>query len=105
MSYAALVLPEQEHIPSEVLKKIRALVADGATVIGHQRPTGAPGLQNREKETQQVERLVNELWGGTELSDKSGRASVAGPVHWPWPVHHCQGSHAGAPGNWRWPGF
>jgi hypothetical protein len=76
MSYATLVLPEQDHIPSAVLKKIRALVADGATVIGHQRPNGAAGLQNRDKETQQLERLVNELWGGTELSDQSGGQAV-----------------------------
>ena len=54
MSYAALVLPEQDHIPLAVLKKIRSLVANGATVIGHQRPTRAPGLQEHQKETQQV---------------------------------------------------
>ena len=72
MSYATLVLPEQEYLPSGVLKQIRALVADGATGIGHQRPAGAPGLQNREKEIRQVERLVNELWGGTELPDRPG---------------------------------
>jgi len=76
MSYAALVLPEQDHIPSEVLEKIRALVADGATVIGHKRPTRAPGLKDHEKETQKVERLVEELWGRRELSDKQDKQSV-----------------------------
>ena len=54
MSYAALVLPEQDHIPSEVLAKIRALVADGATVIGHQRPTRAPGMKDQQAETAKV---------------------------------------------------
>ncbi|MBM3311500.1 MAG: hypothetical protein FJY80_08335, partial [Candidatus Aminicenantes bacterium] len=54
MSYAALVLPEQDHIPLEVLEKVRALLADGATVIGHQRPTRAPGLQDHEKKSRGV---------------------------------------------------
>ena len=69
MSYAALVLPEQDHIPAAVLAKIRALVADGATVIGHQRPTRAPGLKDQQKETQKVERQVEELWGRGEVPD------------------------------------
>ncbi|MEI7899488.1 MAG: glycosyl hydrolase, partial [bacterium] len=66
MSYAALVLPEQDHIPPEVIRKIRALVADGATVIGHQRPTHAPGRRSSEQENQQVEQLVKALWGADE---------------------------------------
>ena len=76
MSYAALVLPEQDQLPSEVLEKIRALVADGATVIGHKRPTRAPGLKDHKEETQKVERLVDELWGGGESSDKQDKQAV-----------------------------
>lgn len=62
-SYAALVLPEQDHIPLEVIRKTRALVADGATVIGHQRPIRAPGRRSSEQENQQVQQLVKALWG------------------------------------------
>jgi hypothetical protein len=58
MSYAALLLPEQDHIPLEVLKKIRALVAAGTTVIGHRRPTRAPGLKDQRTETPKSERLA-----------------------------------------------
>ena len=54
MSYAALVLPEQDHIPLEVLKKVRALVIDGATVIGHRRPDRSPGLQGRQKKDEEI---------------------------------------------------
>jgi len=72
MSYAALVLPEQDHIPSEVIAKIRALVADGATVIGHQRPTRAPGLRSSETENQRVRQLSEALWG----ADEPGGAAV-----------------------------
>ncbi|HNQ90264.1 MAG TPA: glycosyl hydrolase [Verrucomicrobiota bacterium] len=70
MSYAALVLPEQDHIPLAVLETMRSLVADGATVIGHQRPTHAPGLKDQETETPRVARLVEELWGRAEAPDK-----------------------------------
>ena len=76
MSYAALVLPEQDHIPLEVLKKIRALVAAGATVIGHQKPTRAPGLKDQRTETPKVERLAGELWGPGEVSAKPDQPSV-----------------------------
>jgi len=76
MSYAVLVLPEQDHIPAEVLAKIHVLVADGATVIGHQRPTHTPGLKDQLRETQKVERQVAELWGPSEVSDKPDQPSV-----------------------------
>jgi hypothetical protein len=70
MSYAVLVLPEQDHIPAAVLEKIRALVADGATVIGHQKPTRAPGMKDQQTETAKVGRLADELWGPGKLPDK-----------------------------------
>ncbi|MEN6561147.1 MAG: glycosyl hydrolase [Acidobacteriota bacterium] len=75
-SYAALTLPEQDRIPPEVLKRIRALVAEGATVIGHQRPTRSPGLRGREEKDREVERLADELWGGGEASDRPGGEEV-----------------------------
>jgi hypothetical protein len=70
MSYSVLVLPEQDHIPAPVLTRIRELVAEGATVIAHQRPTRAPGLQKFKKENQTVARLTDELWGASGLPDK-----------------------------------
>ncbi|MDD2598662.1 MAG: glycosyl hydrolase [Kiritimatiellae bacterium] len=76
MSYAAIVLPEQDHIPSEVLEKIRVLVSEGATVIAHQRPTRAPGMKEQEIETQKVLQLVDELWGADDPSAKPDKSSV-----------------------------
>jgi hypothetical protein len=76
MSYAALALPEQDHIPLEVLKKVRALVIDGATVIGHRRPTRSPGLQGREEKDRQIARLADELWGEGEASDRPDGSEV-----------------------------
>jgi hypothetical protein len=75
-SYAALVLPEQDHIPLEVLRRIRALVAEGATVIGHQRPVRSPGLADREEQDREIKRLADELWGGSEASDRPARPQV-----------------------------
>jgi (4-O-methyl)-D-glucuronate---lignin esterase len=68
MSYSALVLPEQDHIPAAVLERIRDLVAEGATVIAHQRPTRALGLQDLEMESKTVGRLADELWGREKSS-------------------------------------
>jgi hypothetical protein len=69
MSYAALVLPEQDHIPAEVLEKIQALVMGGATVIGHMKPSRAPGLKEQKMETETVLRLADELWGTNKGTD------------------------------------
>ena len=77
MSYAALVLPEQDHIPVEVLEKVRALLADGATVIGRQRPTRAPGLEDNERKSQDVKRLADEIWGRGELPDEPAAEAVS----------------------------
>jgi hypothetical protein len=71
-SYAALTLPEQDHFPPEVLNRIRALIAEGATVIGRQKPIRSPGLRGREEKDREVERLADELWGPGEASDRPG---------------------------------
>ena len=68
MSYAALVLPDQDHIPLPVLQKIRELVATGATVIGNQRPMRAPGLHDNDQRSQSVEKLSAELWGSETMA-------------------------------------
>ena len=76
MSYAALVLPEQDHIPAAVLERVCDFVAEGATVIAHQRPVRAPGLLDREVESETVLRLANELWGQGEPARGKGRFIV-----------------------------
>jgi len=62
MSYAALVLPDQDHLPVSVLEKVHALVRDGATVIGNLKPTRAPGLKDQVAETRELQRLADRLW-------------------------------------------
>ena len=62
MSYAVMLLPEQAHMPLEVLKKIDELVSEGATVVGP-RPTTVPGLKDWENENIALNQLAGELWG------------------------------------------
>jgi len=65
MSYAILLLPDQFHMPLEVLKKIAELVKAGATVIGP-RPTTVPGLNDWEEENMVLNQLAGELWGAAD---------------------------------------
>ena len=65
MSYAMMLLPEQAHMPLQVLKKISDLVKAGATVVGP-RPTTVPGLHNLEKDNIAMNQLCKELWGAAD---------------------------------------
>ncbi len=65
MSYAIMQLPEQEHMPLQVLKKISELVKDGATILGP-RPTTVPGLKDLGQENVELHQLAGEMWGLTD---------------------------------------
>ena len=79
MSYAMMLLPEQEHMPLSVLKKISELVKAGATILGP-RPTTVPGLANWEQENIELNKLANELWGAIDgkviVENKYGKGQV-----------------------------
>ncbi len=63
INYRVLVLPERDVISLRVLKKIKALVAAGATVIGP-KPRHGETLQNEKSTDAAVKKLADELWGG-----------------------------------------
>ena len=63
MSYRLLVLPNRDQISFPVLKKIRELVATGATVIGP-KPTRGESLGNLASTDAEVTKLADELWSG-----------------------------------------
>ena len=65
VSYALLVLPDEESIDLAALRKIRELVRDGATVVGP-RPTRASSLAGFPGSDEEVRRLADELWGPAE---------------------------------------
>lgn len=71
MQYRVLALdPYSEHMSLTVLRKIRDLVAQGATVVGR-KPVGTPSLCDDPAEFQ---RIANELWS-------SGQSSLKGHVY------------------------
>lgn len=61
MSYRVLVLPPQTTMRPEVLRRIRDLVVQGATVVGAP-PEKSPSLQNFSKADAEVEQIAKELW-------------------------------------------
>jgi len=65
MSYAIMLLPDQIHMPLEVLKKLSELVKAGATIVGP-RPATVPGLKDWEKENVVLNQLSGELWGAAD---------------------------------------
>lgn len=65
MSYAIMLLPNQVHMPLDVLKKISELVKAGATVVGP-RPTTVPSLANWEKQNIELNKLSDALWGAVD---------------------------------------
>jgi hypothetical protein len=62
MSYAIMLLPDQIHMPLEVLKKISELIKAGATIIGP-KPKTVPGLNNWDTENMVLNQIAAELWG------------------------------------------
>ena len=61
MSYRVLVLPPQDTMRPECLRKIRDLVAAGGTVVGSP-PLRSPSREHYPECDREVENLVGELW-------------------------------------------
>ena len=62
VSYALLVLPDEESIDLAALRQIRELVRDGASVLGP-RPIRANGLASYPECDDEIRDLATELWG------------------------------------------
>jgi hypothetical protein len=65
MSYAVLVLPPTDRMTPKVLRKIRELVAEGATVVGP-KPVASPSLSDYPAADAEVTALAAELWGDAD---------------------------------------
>ncbi len=68
LSYSVLVLPDQDYIPLDVLKKLEQMVTEGATVIGR-KPLGVPYLNNYSDENEELTILVSKMWGDIDGED------------------------------------
>ena len=82
MSYRLLVLPDSPVMTLALLRKITALVNDGAVVLG-KRPARAPGLSGYPKCDDEVTQLADALWGKDEgLSGRGVRKVGRGRIIW-----------------------
>jgi hypothetical protein len=80
-SYEVLVLPRQETMRPELLRKIQELVAAGATVLGSP-PRRSPSLHDFPRADHEVRAMSAELWGGADTTQPGSRSFGKGRVFW-----------------------
>ena len=73
MNYRMLVLPQVPTMTPQLLRKIRDLVKDGATVVGAP-PVKSPSLSGYPKCDTEVQKLAAELWGEARVPALAGSA-------------------------------
>jgi hypothetical protein len=81
LSYKVLVLPQTDCMTLPVLRKIRDLVAGGATIVGP-RPRKAPGLTGYPDSDREVNDLASEVWGDLDGTSRTKRSYGKGQVFW-----------------------
>jgi len=81
MSYRLLALPESATMRPALLKKIRALVKAGATVVGAP-PSRSPSLENFPKCDAEVQALAREIWDQTDAKQAGEHQFGKGRVFW-----------------------
>jgi len=86
MSYAVLVVPEDiTLITLPVARKIRELVAGGATVIAP-RPKKSPSLEGYPGSDTELQAIIAEVWGGIDGTTITHHDHGRGLIHWGRPV-------------------
>ncbi len=81
-SYELLVLPAVKTMTPALLEKIRALINDGASVIGIP-PVKSPGLSDFPECDQKIQSLAKEIWGSMEPPTSQGEHAYGkGRVIW-----------------------
>jgi hypothetical protein len=71
LRYEILVLPEQDDMNVEVLRKLEQMVSAGATIVG-QKPGRSNGLKGYARRDEEVRALGEKLWGlcnGEEVTE------------------------------------
>jgi len=107
MSYRMLVLPRAPVMTPVLLRKIKELVASGATVAGAP-PTKSPSLSNYPQCDREVAALAAELWGsGPAPAELTERAFGKGRLIWggeltPPPPPHPEDDQQLGKAKWIW---
>jgi hypothetical protein len=86
MSYQVLVLPEINEMTLPVLKKIKELVSQGATVVGP-KPIKSPSLAGYPMVDNEVALMANEIWGDADGQLIFHHAYGKGHVYWEAPLN------------------
>jgi hypothetical protein len=81
MRYKALILPESRRMRPELLRRILALVEDGATVSGP-RPDASPSLSGHPQADDEVRELAAAIWGDLDGVSRTVRFVGEGKVIW-----------------------
>lgn len=81
MTYSYLGLGDVRYMTVPALKKMRELVAEGATLVGA-RPLGSPSLQDYPKCDAEIKALADELWGNCDGEKVREHAFGKGCVMW-----------------------
>jgi hypothetical protein len=85
MSYRVLVLPPTDEMTPEVLRKVRELVAGGATVVGP-RAVKSPSLAGYPEVDAEVRSLASDVWGDLDGVMRNKRYYEKGLVFWGLPL-------------------
>ncbi len=85
MSYRVLVLPQIDRMTPPVLKKIRELVAGGATVVGP-KAVKSPSLVGYPDADGELQSLAADVWGDLDGVSRNQRFYGKGRVVWGLPL-------------------
>jgi len=79
--YEILVLPDEEYMQPEILRKLHDLVLSGATVVGP-KPSRSHGLDNWQERDKTVKELADKLWGNCNGKEIRENRSGSGKIVW-----------------------
>jgi hypothetical protein len=80
-TYQILVLPERQTMTPGLLRKIKSLVAEGATVFGPP-PAKSPSLENFPQCDTEVKKLAREMWGDCDGKNVFAHTFGKGQILW-----------------------
>jgi hypothetical protein len=84
-SYRVLVLPPTDRMTLPVLRKVRDLVAGGATVVGP-RPVASPSLAGYPESDRELQTIATALWGDLDGVSRTRHVYGKGHVIWGLPM-------------------
>lgn len=81
MTYELLVLPDQNDINLDVLKKLEQMVKAGATIVGP-KPVRSNGLKDYLSRDKKIRRLADKLWGRCDGKNVTEHGYGKGKIVW-----------------------